>query len=73
MQVEPKCLTKCSLILILNLLENNVFPLINATRRLFNVKALRRRRKKARVIHMKFEKFVIVFFQITVDNNRYGI
>ena len=73
MQVEPKCLTKCSLILILNLLGNNVFPLIKTPRRLFNVKALRRRRKKARVIHMKFEKFVIVFFQITVDNNRYGI
>ena len=29
--------------------------------------------RKRRVIHMKFEKFVIVSFQITANNNHYDI
>ena len=29
--------------------------------------------KKRRVIHMKFENFVIISFQITINNNHYGI
>ena len=67
---------KCSLLFILKLLISTVFPLVKKPRRLFDVGAAfirGKHLKKRRVVHMKFESFIIISFQITANGNHYDI
>ena len=72
MRVESKSLTKYSLDFHFKITHKYCIFSNKYTRRLFSVKAKGRHLleeddylKKRRVIHMKFENFVIVSFQIT--------